>query len=206
MAKELAFPTGNSNLDPFMTDVVWKKFPKAKIYNKITSGFMKFLYYVALMPLWQKQFMESYNTTIGYSVYVSEWTIVNKQWDSLYKTMRHEFIHMLQKNKYKILFDLTYLFPQILAVGSLLAFLAIWFSNWWLMSLLCLLFLGPLPAPWRTKWEIEGYTASMLTQFEMTGEIPKSRIDNIIGHFTSMDYFMMCPFRSWITRKITLSY
>ena len=202
MAKQIEPLTGSKNLDSFMADIVQKKFQKAKLYDKDTSSFMWFLYYVSFMWIWQKRFMKGYHTTIGYSVYVSQLVIINKLWESLYKTMRHEFIHMLQNGKYGLLYNLSYLFPQILAVGSLLALLAIWFSNWWLMSLCALAFLAPLPAPWRTKWEIEGYTQSMLVLFEESGEIPQERIDNIIKHFTSMDYFMMCPFKGWITKRI----
>jgi hypothetical protein len=202
MAKEIQFPTGYKKLDDFMSNVVWKKFPKAKLYEKKTSFFMKFLYIIGFMWIWQKRFIKGYNTTIGFSVYFSEWVVDNRRWDSMYRTMRHEFIHMLQKNKYKLLFDLSYLFPQVLAVGSVLALLAVWFSNWWLMSLCCLACLAPMPAPWRTKWEIEGYTASMVVMFEEQNGISKQRIDNIIKHFISSDYFFMCPFRSWITRKI----
>ena len=110
---------------------------------------------------------------------------------------------MLQKEKYgAILFSALYLFPQCLASLALLSFLAIWLSSWWLMFLCCLLFLAPLPAPWRATFEMEGYTASMLVYYETYGSIPEALTDYISKHFYSMDYFLMWPFKNRVKKKI----
>lgn len=202
MAKEIQFPTGHKMLDDFMANIVWRKFPKVRLFDKRSSVLMWFAYVIFFMWIWNRKFIDRFNTVVGHNVYIVRSRIERKEWASVYRTMRHELIHLFQKSKYWILFDILYTFPQCIAFFAILSLLAIWFSYAWLYALLSLVVLLPIPSPWRTMWELEGYAQTMLVYYEDTGQIPSSLIDNISKNFTGPSYYFMCPFRSYITRKI----
>lgn len=202
MAKEVTFPVGYHNLDKFMSNVVSLRFPGVKVYDKSSSALMWALYVIGFMWIWNKGFMTRFHTAVGTSVYITRRSIEGKRWNGIYRTMRHEFMHLLQREKHGLKYDLSYLFPQILSVFSLTALFAIWFSNAWLFGLVFLAMLLPWPAPWRAKWEFEGYTQTMLVSYEETGKIPQSRIESIIRNFTGPFYYFMFPFKSYVTKRI----
>ena len=152
---------------------------------------MLLLYYVSFMFIWQRRFLEGYNTVIGKTVYITDITIDTKNWDKLYLTMRHEFIHMLQDDKYGLLFKVAYLFPQLVGIFSILALLAIWFSNFWLLSLVALAALAPWPAPFRAKWELEGYTQSLLAMHEGGEVLGEHHLEWVVKQFVTAKYYFM---------------
>ncbi len=114
--------------------------------------------------------------------------------DGSYKVLMHEFVHCCDYVKNPILFPLKYLFPQILSLISLGALGAFW-NPWFLLCLVFLLCLLPLPARWRSESEMRGYTATMAAE-EWQGvnllEYPDF-IDNITNQFTGMSYYRMNP-------------
>jgi hypothetical protein len=202
MAKEIQFPTGYKPLDDFMENVVWKRAPKVKLYDKSSSVLMWALYICGFMWIWMNDFFNNSHTTIGKRVYITRTAIEKGWWESIYRVMRHEFVHILQRLKYGLLYDISYLFPQILASGALLALLAIWFSNSWLWALCALGFGAPWPAPWRKKWELEGYTQSMLTRFELYNDISDNYVKNIALNFVTSFYYFMWPFEGYVIKKL----
>lgn len=202
MAREIKIPTGDQQLDDFMMKVVWNTAPKVKLYDKRSSVLMWTLYIAGFMWIWMRDFFNNSNTTIGKRVYIVRKVIENKWWIVVYRTMRHEFVHILQRSKYWLLYDIAYLIPQLLAAGALLAILAIWFSNAWLWALCCLVFGAPLPAYWRHKFELEGYTQSMLVRYELVGHITDDYVERIVKKFTTPFYYFMWPFRGYIEKKV----
>ena len=197
----LKFPVGHKNLDEFM-ELTHARFSDIRVVRKSSSFFMYLIYYVSLMFIWQKRFMKGYNTTIGQTVYVIDRTIDEKRWEGLYRTMRHEFIHMLQDEKEGIWFKLGYLFPQVLGLFSIFALLAIWFSNFWLLSLVFLGALAPWPAPFRAMWELEGYTQSLLAEFEATNRIRQDRVDWVVKQFVTSAYYFMSWSRAGVEAEV----
>lgn len=193
MAREIVLPTGYDKLDDFWTNVVLKRFPDAKLYDKFGSWFMRALYIVSFMWIWQRRFMAGYTTTIKYDVYVAEDIVEQQRWAALYQILRHEFIHMLQREKHGIWFTLGYIFPQILSLLAVPSLLAIWFGPWFLLGLIPLVSLAPFPAHWRAKFEMEGYTQTLLVEYEEHGSIREGMIKRISKHFTSSDYYFMRP-------------
>ena len=128
------------------------------IKYKDESNFMKLL---GTILFFNKGFMTHYITTIGNTVYFPNRDFIKNYDDGAIRVLAHEIVHVSQKEKYgMILYSLMYLFPQCLALFALLAFLAfIWLPFLW--CLLFLVFLAPIPAPWRKKFELGGYTMSL---------------------------------------------
>jgi hypothetical protein len=116
--------------------------------------------------------------------------------------LAHEAIHEFDRKRLgTIPFTCMYLFPQILAVFSLLSVLAVW-NMWWLLCLLFLLFLAPIPAPGRTWIEVRGYKTNM-TFSRMSGWDPYLVSFGIIDtNFVGPNYYYMMPFRDWVARRL----
>ncbi len=145
--------------------------------------------HVARMPT----FVTGFTTTIGHTVYLAtddKADIKTPPWG----TLAHEGVHALDDEKHWY-FKLTYLFPLVLAPLALLSLLAIPLSNWWLLNLVWLACLAPLPAPGRCHWERRGYIMSVAADALRHGE-RYVRAEHYqawyIGHFVSGDYFYMC--------------
>lgn len=179
-----------------------KRYYVFDIKYKNTSKFMSVL---GKVLFFNKDFMSRYITTIGNTVYFPSKEQIEKHEPSSMATLAHELVHVSQKEKYGMfLFSSLYLFPQCLAILSVLAILAIWWLPF-LWCLLFLLFLAPIPAPWRKKFELEGYTMTLfmhnlrLKQYgypeddtlkELT--LYATRID--ISQFRGSGYWYMWPF------------
>jgi hypothetical protein len=74
-----------------------------------------------------------------------------------------------------------------------------WFLVGWKLGVLLggLLFLCPWPAPWRTKWELRGYTMNAALAV-WSGRWSEVLRDRSILNFTGPNYFFMC----WSGSKI----
>ena len=125
-----------------------------KIAFKDTSAFMKFL---GLLMFFNPRFMTNYVTTIGKTIYfpTQERFLVSPV--STAATLAHELVHVLD-SKRNPFFAISYLMPQIFALGIFGTFFSPWF-------LLCVLFLLPLPAPFRAHWEKRGYMMTIATTY-----------------------------------------
>lgn len=123
---------------------------------KSESWLMKIISWILFF---NPRFMTDFVTTIGETIYFPD---SSKEWseNSLKAIMAHEYIHVFDFQNDK-LFSVKYLFPQIL---SLLTIFVIPFT-WW--GLLFLLFLLPWPAYWRKKYEVRGYTMSLVAWYHI---------------------------------------
>jgi len=75
----------------------------------------------------------------------------------------HETFHEMDRKKFTTpLFTLMYLFPQWLGLLSFLSLGAIWGGGMWLWWLACLIFLAPIPAPFRMWFELRAYRTNLL--------------------------------------------
>lgn len=135
-----------------------KRYYVFNIKYKNTSKFMKLLGFILFF---NKEFMTHYITTIGNTVYFPDENFIKENNDGAARVLAHEIVHVAQKEKYGMIpYTLMYLFPQCLALFAFLAILAfVWLPFLW--CLLFLIFLAPIPAPWRKKFELEGYTMSL---------------------------------------------
>ncbi len=140
------------------------EFPQFKVVKKSESQFMR-LIDVLLRIITvgaMKKFMDSFTTTIGYTVYVpTDWTKRSETTRAI--TLRHERVHMRQRQKYGFAFNLLYL----LALPCYRAF-------------------------FRTQFEKEAYEESMKALQEYYGgNILASQRENFISYFTGPSYFWM---------------
>lgn len=118
-----------------------------KIRSKSESLLMRI---VGTLLFFNPAFMRDYTTTIGNTVYFPD-GFVDRDPGTAWGVLAHEGMHLEQFRRVgPIKFSLAYLFPAPLALLALGAFWSPWF-------LLAMVFLAPLPAPWRVKWEREAY-------------------------------------------------
>lgn len=172
--------------------------PQFNIAFKDQSRFMRFL---GTILFFNKRFMTEYITTIGYTIYFPNQKNYEENPARTMNILTHEFVHMMDYSKYKFLFTLSYLFPQCLCVLSLLSLLAIWFSNWWLLSLLFLLCLLPIPAYFRSHWELRGYTMDMAFNYWDTNNKNTLNPTLYLDEFTGSGYYYMWPFAKNMTKR-----
>jgi hypothetical protein len=169
---------------------------------------------ISYILFFNKAFMTGFITTIGRTVY---WPREKLEDSGSIVTLTHEYQHAKDADKRTpILFGLLYLFPLILALPGVLLTLAspVWITlmacgviawSWWLLPfLLTLVFLAPLPAPWRTHYEIKGSVMGLFTTNELLKErglsvenrieILQSQADRKEESFTGPAYYFMWPF------------
>ena len=138
---------------------------KIDIKYKDESLLMKNLNKV--VGIFAKDFMTKFTTTIGSTVYFPSRKFVKENEFVSVQILAHEYVHILDSKKHKS-FSISYLFPQILALLSLLTIpvVLIYGSIGWLF-LLFLIMLAPFPAYWRMKWEARGYEMSIFVIYNI---------------------------------------
>ena len=160
---------------------------------KDSSSLMKFL---SKLLFFVPDFQTRFTTTIGNTIYFPNEDRLKDEssLDLIAHEVRH--IHDSQLDK---LYNLKYLFPQML---SLLFFTLCFVSLWFLIpAFLCL---APLPAYWRMKIELNGYTTSLFVQNLILEErnFPlEKRLNNLLNAANKMNnafisssyYFMWVP-------------
>jgi hypothetical protein len=139
-------------------------------------------------------FMDRYTTVIGSTIYFPNRHFLFHSEEQAMRTLAHEAVHLLDAERWSMpLFSLAYLFPQILAVG---VFLFPWLGIW---ALTFLLFLLPLPAPFRFYFESRAYALDLLT-------LPRSErepvMERIIEEFAGWGYYRMFPFRKLVAQSL----
>lgn len=188
---------------------VGKKYGAGILY-KDTSMFMRILN--IFVCLFNPYFMSRYITTVGKRIYFPSRQWVESNPATAAEVLSHELVHIsdnidVDKRYFYGVFGIAYLFPQILAVFSLLSFFA-FFSYSWLFCLLFLAFLFPIPAPFRFWAEARGYAMNMFyTSLELGQSYkPWEQADFLSGYFTSWDYYKMWPFKLSVTAKLMVNY
>jgi hypothetical protein len=171
-----------------------ERFPTYERKVKEDSAFMRFL---GKVSFFNKRFLSGYITTMGNTIYVPR----DRNTPGIWRVVAHEWIHLEQNKRQGFMHGVLYMVPQVLAFLSLLSILAIWLSNWWLLCLLFLLCLAPIPAPWRMSKEFEAYTMSMaVSHWERTDT--DYYLQNIAKNFYGPSYYFMWPFKDSITAKL----
>ena len=160
-----------------LKDQMANEFPGFEILEKRVWWWW-LAYYAGLIFLWSPNFMETVWTTVGRKVYIPHLSkfasddIPDHEMMGDYSTLWHERRHMLDLKallglRSRALRSLVwfsgYFAPQILATGVVGALWTPW-------AWLCLVFLGPWPAPFRVWAELRGYRASAEAWIRMTGE------------------------------------
>lgn len=152
-----------------------------RVKSKRGSFFMTIL---GKVLFFNKSFMRRYYTTIGDTVYTP---LTGYEPDSKHclTTIAHEVMHIRQSKNYPTMYALVYLFPQCLALLSLLAFVS---SPWFLLTLL---FLLPWPAPGRIILERQAYLMTLAMGEWLTGQTSEYEIEFVLDQFTGSAYYWM---------------
>jgi hypothetical protein len=191
--------SAKDNFDSFWNEVVLKKFPKAKIKYKDESNLMSFLGWFS------PNFYENMTTVIGQTIYFPSKEKLEKDYPQGLRILAHEFVHLVDREQEKFgMFELKYLFPQILAMFSLLSFAAYW-NIWLLLFLLFLVFLVPgIPSPCRTYFEANGYAMNLFFLFEGVPLNPTidSKIKELSAIFVGRAYWYAARDRQLVEKML----
>lgn len=125
-----------------------------------------------LWPI-NRTYMTEYTTVMFGKVYFPSREIV-ASWGaaSVYRILRHEFVHLIDAKRFPLYFELSYL--------------------------LCL----PCFFTMRAYWEFRGYTQDMLVEYEETGDVSTQTLDFIEARFVSAEYGWMLWPRSLVRRHL----
>jgi hypothetical protein len=174
--------------------LVQAKHPEIRLLPKGDSFLMKVVGLI-LRPF-NPSFNSRFTTTIGSTIWMPSEVANSLSEDQFLEVMAHEVQHILDHKEKTILFEVGYLFPQILALLSLFAFCGFW-STAWLLCLLFLVFLAPLPAYWRYKAELNGYRVSILFD-KLFGRPPEETYEWVAKQMTGPNYYFAWPFKGKI--------
>lgn len=149
-------------------------------------------------------YMTSFTTTRYPDVYFPSKSYVDEDWEKAraWKILAHEWVHLSDRKRRGVIFNLGYILPQVGASIAALALLAIWFSNWWLLALTGLVLLAPLPSPGRREAELRGYTMSMAVNFWRYASVSDDTKKWIAQQFTGPAYYFMWPFKANMAKRI----
>jgi hypothetical protein len=172
-------------------DVVAKAqtyFPSLQIKYKDQSIFMQIL---GKIMFFAPNFMTTYVTTLGNTVYFPSQQYIQNQPRSACDVFIHECVHIYDEKKIGFPFQLGYTFPQILAPFM---WLLLFFFPWWAVLALFVLFLLPLPAPWRAFFEKRAYFVQMYASYTLYKDDPEKAGLAFASWFRNGAYYWMWPF------------
>lgn len=179
-------------------NMIKEEIPDFSVEFKNEDTLQKF---ICVLLFFNPGYMTSFTTTLYPKVYFP--TKESEKKPNFYKTLCHEFVHLVDRRDHGVWFSISYLFPQILALFSLLSVLS-FISLHFLWSLLFLIFLAPLPSYFRTKWELRGYTTNLFIEYLVTGQFNEEQIKLIKNQFLTMNYYKMCWSEEKINKEIDL--
>jgi len=157
---------------------------------------------VSKLFFFNKKFLTGYVTTLYPKVYVPELPWREKDNVAAMATLAHEYVHLKDRKKMWLFFNFLYLFPQNLALFSVLGF----FNPWWYM---CVLFLLPIPSPTRAWLEFRGYRMTLAIWSHFLGKNwdHGKFINSIVErNFAGSAYYWMFPFERFMIRKFYKHY
>lgn len=125
-----------------------KEIPSCKVVRKSDSKFMRFLNF--FVGMFNKNFMNSYTTTIFRTIYVPD-DFPLRDADQQYSTLRHEMQHLRQFRSWP--------FKSLAKPGL-----------WWINALImafCYTLVLPVWWTFRAHFEKAGYTQTLLVEYEL---------------------------------------
>lgn len=167
-------------------------FPDLQVKYKNDSLFMKFL---GTLLFFNKEFMKSYTTTIGSTIYFPSKKFVELKGNYSKVILLHELVHIKDSTIIgKLLFNIQYLSPQIFILFALPMLLISW-----KISLFFLLFGLPFPSYYRMNLEKRAYLSSLYVEKKLAdkhGYEPEleRHAKYYIGQFKGSYYYFMWPF------------
>jgi hypothetical protein len=200
-----SLPQVSEDVQCFFDEVTKKHAPDAKIAPKESSRMMRVIGWLfKVLPI-SPTFMTEYITTINDTMNVPEPMMAELD----VPVVGHETVHIVDNHTLgKVLYNFLYMFPQDLAVLSILSVLGIWYTSflWCLLFLACL---APIPAPFRYWFELRGYRVQVLffqKKDKYTPEQMESVYTWIIEQLATKLYYWTWPFPEMIHGQISNTY
>ncbi len=160
-----------------ISDLCRRAIPKFEVRYKDSTWFHRFL--GRILPSYQRT-----TTTLFPYIYFSDRQFAAS--DEGWRTLAHEYVHLLDAQKHPFWFYTRYFFPQCLALLAFFAFLTPW-------ALLSLFFALPWPSPTRSRIEQRGYAMDLAIDFWTKGSANKDLKEWILRNFTGWNYYRMEP-------------
>lgn len=176
--------------------------PGFEVIPKDQSGTQKLLG-VFLKIIGNRTYMTDFWSTFFPKVYSPAKYIFDEPVNATrsFRVLAHEYIHLLDTKRRKIWFRMSYILPQLMALTALGAFAAIWLGILWLFFLSGLLFLLPLPAYFRMKWEMRGYGMNFAVNIWRHGKLQEYTKEWVLEHFIGPSYYFMWPFKKGVLKR-----
>ena len=171
-----------------------QQIPGFRIEDKRKSPLMRLL---SKLLFFNKTFSTGYVTTLYPKVYVPELPWREKDHVAAIATLAHEYVHLKDRKRMWLFFNFLYLFPQNLALFSLLGV----YNPWWY---LCLLFFLPIPSPTRAWLEFRGYRMTLAVwEYFLQDRLDAGKYVNSIvdRNFAGSAYYWMFPFKRYLLQK-----
>jgi hypothetical protein len=153
-----------------------------------------------LVWVFNREYMTHYTTTRYPRVYFPTRAFVNEDRRRAFKILAHEFVHLWDTKKQGLWHNIAYGLPQLLCIPFLIWFIGSWFVpvDWLKWSMVgisagaFIAFACPLPAYFRMKSEIRGYTMNLCVNRWRHGGVPSTQtLDWIARAFTGPGYYYM---------------
>jgi|WetSurMetagenome_2_1015567.scaffolds.fasta_scaffold54987_3 hypothetical protein len=184
-------------------EVNWKKNSK---FHKLIGWF--------LSKLGNKEYMESYLTTIGQTISIPSY-YEEGSFNNLWLCLMHEGKHAIDAQKLgNVLYGFLYLFPQSLGILGIFASLVTvglvlcGYPIALLWILLSLLFLLPIPSIGRAIFELRAYKLTQAVFYWSENTLSNSDLMNryYSNQFCTSAYYFMWPFRKMVDKWFINNY
>lgn len=151
-----------------------------------SSGVYTAIFFLA--SLFNKRFMTNFTTVLGKTIWFPTKEFFEADDYRTFSILAHEYVHLLDKKKWGILFNISYLFPQILFLLSFISLFAFFDTNF-LWFLVFSIFILPFPSIFRRIWEMRGYTITMYVDYITYNSSDSSIQNNILKNLTGWEYY-----------------
>ena len=188
-------------------------FPDFEVRYKNESWSSKVL--AVLVWIFNRRYLTDFTTTRYPRVYFPSRQYIADAPRRAFKILMHEFVHLWDRRTRGLRHLLGYGFPQIMAVAFLLimagalvagALLDAFGPYRWVvagpMLAVALVCLAPLPAPFRTRAEMRGYSMSMALNFWRYGSIVSGTRKWIADYFVGWEYYRMSRDRQDVMARL----
>lgn len=193
-----------NEIQVFLSDIS-AKYGGVTIKPKSSSALMRLIGWIFRITKISPQFMTNYYTTLGSTIYVPDNLLENMNTSSFIRTLAHETVHAADARRLSsALFGFLYLFPQSLAPLALLSLLGL-LNPMFFWCLGFLVFLAPIPAPFRYWFELKAYRTQLLfarKEDRLSDTEMEYHYEWVEKQLCTKLYYWTWPFKSWVRRNL----